>query len=230
MAPDDLATGGQSRPLSIAALVSAHGRGSNLGALLDASASGRINGRISLVVGTRADAPALERARSSGVDVSVVSPKRYADDDDGYAEAVLKLLRRHEVGLICLAGYMRKLPARVVSEYAGRIMNIHPALLPFFGGQGMYGEHVHRAVLDSGMKISGCTVHFVDEHYDTGPIIVQGTVPVLDDDTPASLGNRVLDEEHRAFVQAVQLFAQGRLRLSGNRVHVLPHEVRGGSV
>lgn len=209
-------------PLQIATLVSGKGRGTNLGALLAACASGQIPGRIAVVIGTRSDAPALERAREAGVDTVVFSPRKYEEDEAGYAEALLRALKRHNVGLICLAGYMRKLPLSVIAAYRGRIMNVHAALLPLFGGQGMYGEHVHRAVLESGVKVSGCTVHFVDEQYDTGPIIVQTAVPVLDADTPETLAARVLPEEHRAYVQAVQLFAQGRLRLEGRRVRVLP--------
>ena len=217
----------RTKPLAIAAIVSGQGRGSNLGALIDGCATGKIGCRIAVVIGTRADAPALERARTSGVPVSVISPRKYEEDDSGYGTAVLKVLYKYESELICLAGYMRKLPVAVVAEFAGRIMNIHPALLPFFGGKGMYGEHVHKAVLDSGMKVSGCTVHFVDEQYDTGPIVLQTAVPVEEEDTPATLGSRVLSEEHRAYVQAVQLFAEGRLRIEGRRVRVLPDGERG---
>ncbi|HLK59450.1 MAG TPA: phosphoribosylglycinamide formyltransferase [Chthonomonadaceae bacterium] len=209
-------------PLAIAGMVSGQGRGTNLGALLEACASGQIAGRFAVVIGTRADAPALERARAVGVAVSVISPRKYEGDEEGYAEALLRVLKRHEVGLICLAGYMRRLPPAIVSSYAGRIMNVHPALLPLFGGRGMYGEHVQQAVLESGMKVSGATVHFVDEEYDTGPIIVQYAAPVLEDDTPATLGARILREEHRAYVRAVQLFADHRLRVEGRRVVVLP--------
>ncbi|HZP81410.1 MAG TPA: phosphoribosylglycinamide formyltransferase [Chthonomonadaceae bacterium] len=214
--------GASAAPLQIAVLVSGKGRGTNLGALLAACASGQIPGRIAVVIGTRADAPAMERAREAGVDAVVLSPRKYEDDEAGYADALLRALQRRNVGLICLAGYMRKLPLPVIEAYRGRIMNVHAALLPLFGGQGMYGEHVHRAVLESGMKVSGCTVHFVDEQYDTGPIIVQTAVPVLEEDTPETLAARVLPEEHRAYVRAVQLFAQGRLRLEGRRVRVLP--------
>ena len=213
--------------LSIAALVSGQGRGSNLGAILEACASKRIAGRVSVVIGTRADAPALERARNAGAAVAVVSPRKYEQDEAGYADALLRLLKKHHTHLICLAGYMRKLPHAVVAEYPGRIMNIHPALLPFFGGQGMFGENVHRAVIESGMKVSGCTVHFVDEQYDSGPIIIQRPVPVVSDDTPASLASRVLAEEHEAYVQAVRLFAEGQLRIVGSRVLVSQPEERG---
>ncbi len=207
-------------PLALAILVSGTGRGTNLQNLLDACAQGLIAGRVAVVIGTRADAPALERARQAGVAVSVVSPRKYADDEAGYADALLRILRRHDVGLICLAGYMRRLPEAVIRAYRERTLNVHPALLPLFGGRGMYGENVHRAVLESGMKVSGCTVHFVDEQYDTGPIIAQTAVAVTDEDTPESLGARVLLEEHRAYARAVQLFAEGRLRIAGRRVFI----------
>lgn len=206
------------QPLRIAALVSGPSRGSNLQALLDACASGEIKGRVALVIGTRSDAPALERARAGGAVTTVASPRKYEGDEAGYARVLLRLLKQHDVNLICLTGYMRRLPPEVISAFPQRILNVHPALLPLFGGQGMYGEHVHRAVLESGMKVSGCTVHFVDEQYDEGPILVQNAVPVLDDDTPQSLAARILPEEHGAYVRAVRLVAEGRLRIEGKRV------------
>src|ERR1051326_7117145 len=134
--------------LPIAVMVSGQGRGSNLGALIDGCASGQISGRIAVVIATRSDAPALERAKTAGIATSVVSPRKYENDEAGYAAVLLKILQRHQTGLICLAGYTRKLPISVVERYSDRIMNIHPALLPFFGGQGMYLEHVHQAVLE----------------------------------------------------------------------------------
>lgn len=204
--------------LPVAVMVSGHGRGSNLRALVEACVAGAIPARIAVVIGTRTAAPAIEFARQSGIPVAIISPRRYENDDEGYAAALSGVLARHNVGLICLAGYMRMLPDSVVAAYRNRIMNVHAALLPLFGGRGMFGENVHRAVLESGMKVSGCTVHFVDEHYDTGPIIVQRTVPVMPDDTPETLAARVLAEEHRAYVQAVGLFAEGRLRVEGRRV------------
>ena len=208
--------------LAIAVVVSGQGRGSNLQALLDACICGQIAGRIAVVIGTRADAPALERARTAGVPVVVISPRKYEGNEAGYAEALDRILHRYDIGLICLAGYMRKLPRSIIAAYRHRILNIHPALLPFFGGHGMYGEHVHQAVLESGMKVSGCTVHFVDEEYDTGPIVLQTAVPVLDEDTPQTLAARVLAEEHRAYPRAVQWFAEGRLRVEGRRVFTTP--------
>ncbi len=220
--PSLMAENVSSFPFKIAAMVSGQGRGSNLGALLAACEAGEIAGRFAVVIGTRADAPALERARVAGVATSVVSPRKYEGDDAGYAEALLRILRRHEVDLICLAGYMRQLPNAVVGAYSGRILNVHPALLPLFGGQGMYGEHVHRAVIESGMKVSGCTVHLVDEHYDNGPIVVQIAVPVEEDDTPATLAARVIKAEHQAYVRAVQFCAEGRVQVDGRRVRISP--------
>jgi len=206
-------------PLRIAVLVSGHGRGSNLQSLMDACADGRIAGSVALVIGTRAGAPALDRASSAGVPTAVAAPKAFADSVQ-YGVELLRLLNGCGAGLVCLAGYMRLLPDAVVDAYHGRIMNVHPALLPLFGGRGMYGEHVHTAVIESGMKVSGCTVHFVDNEYDHGPIILQTAVPVAEDDTPEDLAARVLPEEHRTYARAVRLFAQGRLRIEGRRVRI----------
>jgi formyltetrahydrofolate-dependent phosphoribosylglycinamide formyltransferase len=209
-------------PCKIAILVSGHGRGSNMAAIIDACQSGDVPASVSVVVGTRRDAPAMERARTAGVETVVLSPRAFDGDDQAYADAILQILAQRKIDLVCLAGYMRILPSSIVAAYRNRVMNIHPALLPLFGGPGMYGEHVHKAVLESGMKLSGCTVHFVDEQYDTGPIVVQAAVPVEDCDTPESLAARVLGAEHRAYVDAVRLFARGRLRTEGRYVRVLP--------
>jgi formyltetrahydrofolate-dependent phosphoribosylglycinamide formyltransferase len=206
--------------IRIAILVSGHGRGSNMAAIIDACQRGEIDGQVVLVIGTRDEAPALQRATEKGVSTEVVSPSKLGEEE--YARRLLQTLGDAQVDLVCLAGFMRLLPPPVVHAYAGRVMNIHPALLPLFGGKGMYGEHVHRAVLESGMKVSGCTVHFVDESYDTGPIILQRCVPVEEEDTWETLAARVLAQEHQAYVQAVKLFAQGRLRVEGRRVRILP--------
>jgi len=208
-------------PIKIAAMVSGQGRGSNLGALLAACESGEIAGKFAVVIGTKAEAPALERARAAGVATTVVSPRKYSEDAE-YGEVLLRVLRKHGVDLLCLAGYMRHLPPSVVAAFPNRILNVHPALLPLFGGQGMYGEHVHRAVIESGMKVSGCTVHLVDEQYDSGPIVVQIAVPVEEDDTPATLAARVITAEHQAYVRAVQFCAQGRVHVEGSRVRISP--------
>ena len=206
--------------IRIAILVSGQGRGSNMAAIIDACQRGEIDGQVVLVIGTRREAPALQRATEKGVPTCVISPRNLTEEE--YAHRLLHALSEAKADLVCLAGYMRLLPTPVVQAYAGRVMNIHPALLPLFGGKGMYGEHVHRAVLESGVKVSGCTVHFVDEHYDTGPIIVQRCVPVEEEDTWETLAARVLAQEHQAYVQAVKLFAQGRLRVEGRRVRILP--------
>ena len=203
-------------------MVSGQGRGTNLQAILDGCSSGQIPGGVALVIGVRADAPALDRARTAGVPVAVISPKRFEGDDSAYGAALLDSLLEYKVKLICLAGYMRILPTAVVAAYRNRILNIHAALLPLFGGKGMYGEHVHRAVLESGMKVSGCTVHLVDERYDSGPILIQRAVPILSDDTPESLAAKILPEEHKAYVEAIRLFAQDRVRVENGRARILP--------
>ena len=204
--------------LRIAILLSGrHGRGSNMQAIADACASGQIAGEVALVVGNYADSPALARAQALGLPVQSIASRQ---DEDTYTRVLLSALRDSRVDLICLAGYMRKVPNAVVSAYQGRLMNIHAALLPAFGGQGMYGIRIHQAVLDYGAKVSGCTVHFVDEHYDTGPIIWQSVVPVEENDTAESLAARVLIAEHDAYPRAVALFAQGRLKIEGRIVRV----------
>ena len=208
-------------PINIAVMVSGHGRGSNMQAIIDACREGRINGKVVVVIGTKADAPAMERARSQGVPAVEVSPKNFSSDAE-YASRLLEVLAEYKVDLVCLAGYMRILPSEVVSAYRWRVMNIHPALIPMFCGKGMYGERVHQAALDYGVKVSGCTVHFVDEEYDTGPIIIQKCVPVEEGDTSETLAARVLAQEHKAYPEAIQLFAEGRLRVEGRVVRILP--------
>ena len=192
-------------------------------AIAQACTDGGIDGKVVAVVGNFADSPALGRAREMGLPAACVSSRL---DEDAYADALLTVLRGADADLVCLAGYMRKVPDAVLAAYAGRMMNIHAALLPAFGGKGMYGSHIHQAVLDYGAKVSGCTVHFVDAGYDTGPIILQTPVSVEEDDTAETLAARVLIAEHRTYPQAVSLFAEGRLRLEGRRVRVLPVATR----
>jgi formyltetrahydrofolate-dependent phosphoribosylglycinamide formyltransferase len=180
--------------------VLASGRGSNLQALLDVLEPASSPGRVALVVSNRADAGALTVARAAGVVAETIG-------DDGQDSAtLLEHLRAHDSGLIVLAGYLKRVPDAVISAYRGRVLNIHPALLPAFGGPGMYGRRVHEAVLASGARVSGATVHAVDEVYDRGPILAQWPVPVRPGDTPETLAERVLLIEHRllpAVVQAV---------------------------
>ena len=190
-----------------------------MSAIAQACADGRIGGEVVAVIGNYADSPALARARALGLEARFISSRQ---DENAYAGALLSALRAADAGLVCLAGYMRKVPDAVLTAHVGRMMNIHAALLPAFGGQGMYGHHIHQAVLDYGAKVSGCTVHFVDTGYDTGPVILQIPVPVEEADTVETLAARVLAAEHQAYPQAVALFAQGRLRLEGRRVAVLP--------
>lgn len=209
--------------IDIAILLSGkHGRGSNMEAIARACAAGTIDGRVTVVAGNFAQSPALARARELGLRTVVVPSPGKGGDEGAYAVALLAALNAEQVDLVCLAGYMRKVPGRVVRAFAGRMMNTHPALLPAFGGQGMYGLNVHQAAIDAGVKVSGCTVHFVDEHYDTGPIVLQMAVPVEEGDTAESLQRRVLACEHRAYPEAAALFAQGRLSVDGRRVQVRP--------
>jgi len=205
---------------NIAVLVSGHGRGTNLQAIIDACEDGRISGKVGLVIGVRDDAPAMDRARSHSIPAVALSPKGFASDDE-YNAAMLKALQDHRTDLVCLAGYMRVLGQNVVDAYRNRILNVHPALIPSFCGRGMYGSHVHEAVIARGVKFSGCTVHLVDEDYDTGPIVLQSVVPVEPDDTPETLAARILPVEHQTYVKAIQLFAKGRLKVEGRKVRVV---------
>ena len=206
--------------INIAVMVSGHGRGSNLQAIIDACKDGRIDGQVTVVIGTKGDAPAMDRGRDNGIAAEEVMPKAFSTDE-AYGDRLLAVLAEYKIDLICLAGYMRMLPSNVVSTYRSRIMNVHPALIPLFCGKGMYGEHVHKAAVEYGVKVSGATVHFVDEAYDTGPIIIQNVVPVEEGDTADTLAARVLVQEHKAYPEAIQLFAQDRLRVEGRIVHVL---------
>ncbi len=202
--------------------VFASGEGTNLQALIDAARNGRIRASVALVVSSVGDAGALRRAARAGIAGVVLRPADYAGPDE-YSAALAALCKQHEIGLICLAGFLLQLKSSLLEAYPQRILNIHPALLPAFGGKGMYGSRVHEAVLRSGAKVSGCTVHFVDEVYDHGPIISQTTVPVLANDTPGSLAARVRAQEHWAYPEAVRLFCEGRLRVGpGARVELLP--------
>ncbi len=205
-------------PVKIAVLVSGHSRGTNLQSLIDASKAKQIEAFVELVVGTREDTPAISRANAEGITTAICKPKDFHGDSEAYGKSLNSLFALHSIDIICLLGYLFQLPSCVVSAFPERILNVHPALLPFFGGKGMYGKHVHQAVLDSGMKISGCTVHLVDENYDTGPILVQKCVPVDDSDTVQSLSERVLNAEHLAIVSAVKMLTEYNISIIGNRV------------
>jgi phosphoribosylglycinamide formyltransferase-1 len=193
------------------------GSGSNLQALLDAESQGDLAAKVALVISNRKKAVGLERARRAGKDAVHLSPGAFEQDRE-YARALLALLRLYDIDLICLAGYLKMLPSAVVKAYAGRILNIHPAPLPQFGGPGMYGHHVHEAVLKAGVSESGPTIHFVDEEYDHGPTIAHTPVPVLPDDSPESLAERVLAQEHRLYPRVVAAVARGAVRLENGQV------------
>jgi phosphoribosylglycinamide formyltransferase-1 len=202
----------RSAPLVLGVLAS--GRGSNLQAILDATDAGRCPARVAVVVSDRKDAPALERARRARLRAVHLDPRAYPDRV-AFDAAIADVFDADGVELICLAGYMRVLSAEFVRRYRTRILNVHPALLPAFRGL-----DAQRQALQYGVKVTGATVHFVDEGVDTGPIVLQATVPVLDDDTEATLAARILAEEHRLYPEAIRLYAEGRLEVSGRRVTV----------
>lgn len=206
-------------PLNIAVFCS--GRGSNLQAILASISSGQTNARVVVVISSSETAGALDIARSASIPGCFLSAKQFADAT-AYSDHLLHLLQQHGTELVVLAGYLKIIPAAVVDRYEHRIINIHPALLPSFGGKGLYGHFVHEAVLQYGCKVSGVTVHLVDKAYDTGAPLLQKCVPVLDDDTPETLAARVLTVEHEILPQAIQLFAQGRVQIQGRKTVILP--------
>jgi len=188
----------------LAVLVGTHGRGSNMVAIADACAAGQVPARLGLVVAGTEDAPAVETARRKGLEVAILPHK-----SDDYAGDLLSALKAKCCGWLCLAGFLKLLPPEVLAAYPDRILNIHPALLPKHGGKGMYGMHVHEAVLAAGDTESGCTVHMVNERYDEGRIVLQLTCPVEPNDTPESLAARVLELEHRAYPEALRMVITG---------------------
>jgi formyltetrahydrofolate-dependent phosphoribosylglycinamide formyltransferase len=176
---------------------------------------------VALVIASNAEAFALERARRSGIPAALVS-RQEAGSLEEFSRRIFAECRQANVDLVCLAGFLQLI--HVPDDFLGRVMNIHPALIPAFCGKGFYGHHVHEAVLACGAKISGCTVHFADNQYDHGPIILQKPVPVLDDDTPESLAARVFEQECLAYPEAIRLFAEGRLRIDGRRARIVVRE------
>ena len=191
------------------------GRGTDLQSIMDAINNGEVAADIAVVLTDKPDAFALERAASAGIKAVCVNRKQF-DGRESFEQALVSELQAAGVTLVVLAGFMRILTPYFVRQYAGRIMNIHPALLPSFPG-----AHAHQDVLAYGVKISGCTVHFVDEGTDSGPIILQAAVPVLDGDTEEALGARVLEQEHIIYPRAIQLYREGKLEIHGRHVHIL---------
>ncbi|MBK5911840.1 phosphoribosylglycinamide formyltransferase [Rhodothalassium salexigens] len=196
--------------LSLGILIS--GRGSNMAALIEACTDPAYPARVAVVIANVADAPGLDKARAAGIDTVVVDHKAY-DSRDAFEAALDSALKAARVDLVCLAGFMRLLNADFVKRWRDRIVNIHPSLLPAYKGL-----DTHARVLEDGVRVTGCTVHFVRPEMDHGPIVIQAAVPVLPDDTVGRLAARVLHQEHRVFVEAVRLIASGRVRVSGDKV------------
>lgn len=203
-------------PIHLAVLLSGTGR--TLQNLVTKIEEGLLDARIEVVVSNRGDAYGLRRARDHGIPTVVVERKSYKDVKE-FSNEITARLNKHTVDLIIMAGFncLYEIP----DKYMGKVMNIHPALIPSFCGRDYWGEKVHQAALDYGVKVSGCTVHFADNDYDNGPIILQRTVPVVEGDTPKSLAERVFEEECRAYPDAIRLFQQGRLKIEGRKVTIL---------
>ena len=199
------------KKIKLGVLVS--GRGSNLQAIIDNIEAGRLSAEIAVVISDQPDAFSLERARKHNIPAVHISAKGYKGKREEYDALLVKELQKRDVELVCLAGFMRIITPVLLKAFPHRILNIHPALLPSFPGL-----HVQKAALKHGVKFSGCTVHFVDENMDTGPIIIQAVVPVLDKDTEDSLSARILEQEHKIYSRAIQLYAEGKLRIEGRRV------------
>lgn len=200
--------------------VFASGKGSNFQAILDAIKAGKIpNARIALVISNNSTAGALEIARNNRIPALHVSRQQFGSDET-FNKALLKKLTDAKVNFVVLAGYMKMLDSSIIGHFKNRIVNIHPALLPKFGGKGMYGIHVHEAVIANKERMSGATVHLVDEEYDCGPIVLQRTVEVAPNDTPESLAAKVLEIEHQLYPEAVRLFAEGQVKVNGQNVMI----------
>ena len=198
--------------INIGVLVS--GRGTNLQSIIDAIKEGKIEGRISIVISDNRKAFALKRAEKSNIETRYIDFKSFKNRED-YDKKIVEYLKEKDVDLVVLAGYMRILSPYFIKMYKNRIMNIHPALLPSFPGL-----HAQRQAVEYGVKVSGCTVHFVDEGVDSGPIILQKAVEVEDGDTEESLAERILKEEHQIYPRAIQLFSEGRLVIKGRKVYI----------
>jgi len=201
------------KKVRIGVLVS--GRGSNLQAIIDNIEKGGLSVEIAVVISDQADAYSLERARKHNIPAVHVSAKGYKGKRDAYDALLVQELQKHRAELVCLAGFMRIITPTLLAAFPDRVLNIHPALLPAFPGL-----HVQKAAIEHGAKFSGCTVHFVDAGMDTGPIIIQAVVPVLDNDTEDSLSARILKQEHTIYSRALQLYAEGRLKKEGRRVTI----------
>jgi len=203
--------------------VLASGGGTNLQSIIDRCEDGRIDAQVVVVISDRGDARALDRARNHGIEAVHVPVAKTGTDEWLEADRrVAEVLAKAQVDLVCMAGYMRVIGPHLLGSFRGRVMNIHPALLPSFPG--MHGQ---RDALEHGVKVAGATIHFADPEFDTGPIIIQAAVPVREDDTEQTLAARILKQEHEIYAQAIQWFAEGRLRIEGRRVIVEGVEAAG---
>ncbi len=209
------------KKVRIGVLVS--GRGSNLQAIIDTIERGQLAAELAVVISDQADAYALERAKKHSIPAIPISAKGYKGKRNEYDALLVKELQDRGVELVCLAGFMRIITPTLLRAFPNRVLNIHPSLLPAFPGL-----HVQKAAIGHGARFSGCTVHFVDEGMDTGPIIIQAVVPVLDNDTEDSLSGRILQQEHKIYSRAIQLFAEGRLKIEGRRVAVINAATKSG--
>ena len=200
--------------------VFASGRGSNFQAILDAIDAGMFPAQVVVLISNNSDAGAMDIARAHHIPAQHLSQKTFPSES-AWTEAIENVLHRYQADFIVLAGYMKKIPAPVIQRYRNRIINIHPALLPAFGGRGMYGHHVHEAVIASGQTISGATVHVVDEEYDRGPIVMQKTVDLAPGETAESLAAKVLQIEHEIFPLTLKAFAEGRVQIEGRSAWIM---------
>lgn len=202
---------------NLGVLVSGSSRGTNFQAIIDTIEREELHARVALLVSTNAAHGAVERAQQADIETLVLGPGDCATPE-AWDHRVADELYSRGVSVVCLAGYLRYVTHVLLEAFPQRILNVHPALLPSFGGPGMYGQRVHRAVLEHGCKVSGCTVHLLDERYDTGPIVAQACVPVEQDDTVETLSARVQIQEHRIYPQCIEWLVQDQLRVEGRRV------------
>jgi len=203
-------------PVRLGVLVS--GGGTTLQNFIEQIADGRLSAEIALVMSNKPNAFALERARRANIAAAVVTRKESGSAEE-FSRRIFAAFRQAKVDLVCMAGFLQLL--LIPEDYRHRVVNIHPALIPSFCGQGFYGRRVHEAVLEYGAKISGCTIHFADNEYDHGPIIMQRAVPVADDDTPDTLAARIFEQESSAYPEVIRLLAEGRILIDGRRVRIV---------
>ena len=205
-----------SNMLNLAILIS--GSGTTLQNLIDKTNDKTLNANIQIVISSAPDTNGTKRAEQNNIPAAIVQRKGY-NDSETFSNAIINEIEKYSVDLIILAGFLHLF--KIPDKYTGKVMNIHPGLIPSFCGKGYYGHHVHEAVIESGVKISGCTVHFVDNEYDCGPIIIQRVVQVHEDDSPETLAQRVFKEECIAYPEAINLFAEGRLKIEERKVRIL---------